>query len=76
MPTKKKPAAKKPAAKKPATKKPAATKAKKTTVLERPLNAYFKAMIAARDSGAASFTYKGRVYKRTKLSNGLIAYKK
>ena len=48
---------------------------KKKTGAKRPHNAYFKVMLAARESGAPSFTYKGKTYVKHKLKTGLITYK-
>ena len=43
---------------------------------KRPLNPYFKAMLAAKKKDVASFQYKGSTYKRTVLATGLVTYKK
>lgn len=40
-----------------------AKKAKKTGSKKRPLNEYFKKMLAAKKSGATSFTYKTKAGK-------------
>jgi len=38
-------------------------------------NGYFTKMLAAKKSGATSFVYNGKTYKRTKSKTGLIVYK-
>ena len=43
---------------------------------KRPLNAYFKMMLAAKRKGAASFKYKGRTYKGRKHGRLGMIYKK
>ena len=43
---------------------------------KRKLNAYFKAMLSAKKSGAASFKYKGKTYKGRKHSRLGMIYKK
>ena len=43
---------------------------------KRPLNPYFKAMLAAKKKDAASFQYNGNTYRRTVLGTGLVTYKK
>lgn len=42
---------------------------------KKKVNAYFKAMLAAKKANKASFTYKGKTYKRSKTKTGLITYK-
>lgn len=44
--------------------------------VKKKLNAYFKAMLAAKKSKAKSFTYKGKTYKRMKTKTGMLVYKK
>lgn len=43
---------------------------------KRKLNGYFSAMLKAKKSGASSFSYKGKTYKKTKSKTGLVVYKK
>ena len=51
-------------------------KGKKSRKGKRPLNAYFKMMLAAKRKGAASFKYKGRTYKGRKHGRLGMIYKK
>jgi len=44
--------------------------------VKRKMNEYFKKMLAAKKSGAKSFTYKGNTYKQTKTKTGLTTYKR
>ena len=61
-------------------KKPTSAKRKPTKKAspkgKRPLNAYMKKVIAARDSGAKSFVYNDATYVRNVKPNGLIVYKR
>ena len=43
---------------------------------KKPLNKFFKAMLAAKKSSAPSFTYKGKNYKKKEGKNGMVFYKK
>ena len=43
---------------------------------KRPLNAYFKIMLAAKKAGKPSFVYKGKTYKGTKDKRFGMIYKK
>ena len=43
---------------------------------KRKINDYFKKMLAAKKSGAVSFSYNGKTYKKKKTKTGLITYKK
>ena len=43
--------------------------------VKRKMNEYFKKMLAAKKSGAKSFTYKDKTYKQTKTKTGLTTYK-
>jgi hypothetical protein len=38
-------------------------------------NAYMTALNKARKSGASSFTYNGKTYKRSKTKTGMVIYK-
>ena len=38
-------------------------------------NAYMTALAKARKSGASSFNYKGKTYKKSKTKTGLVIYK-
>lgn len=38
-------------------------------------NAYMTALNKARKSGASSFTYNGKTYKRAKTKTGMVIYK-
>tara|TARA_B110000971_G_C19975408_1_gene484693 strand:- start:686 stop:862 length:177 start_codon:yes stop_codon:yes gene_type:complete len=49
---------------------------KKVKKVKRKMNEYFKKMLAAKKSGAKSFTYKGNTYKQTKTKTGLTTYKR
>lgn len=44
--------------------------------MTRPLNAYFKKMLDAKEKGKKSFVYKGDKYFRTTTKTGLLTYKK
>jgi|TARA_B100001093_G_scaffold367136_2_gene351966 hypothetical protein len=39
------------------------------------MNAFMKAKEKARKSGASSFTYKGKKYKKAKTKTGMVIYK-
>ena len=43
---------------------------------KRPLNAYFKAMLAAKKQNAPDFSYNGKKYKQQGGKNGMVFYKK
>lgn len=43
---------------------------------KRKMNDFFKKMTAAKKSGAASFKYNGKTYKKKKTKTGLVIYKK
>lgn len=43
---------------------------------KKKVNAFFNKMLAAKKSGASSFVYNGKTYKKTKSKTGLIVYKK
>ena len=40
------------------------------------MNAYFTKMLAAKKSGAASFTHNGNTYIKKKTKTGMLIYKK
>lgn len=44
--------------------------------MAKKINAFFKALLKAKNSNASSFTYKGKTYKKTKSKTGLVVYKK
>ena len=43
---------------------------------KKKLNKYFEKMLDAKSKEKPSFQYKGEVYKRTTIKNGLVTYKK
>lgn len=43
---------------------------------KKKLNKYFTKMLDAKSKEKQSFQYKGEIYKRTTIKNGLITYKK
>ena len=51
-------------------------KSRKSGKKKRPLNDFFKAMMAAKKNNVPSFTYKGKTYKRKEGKNGMVFYKK
>jgi len=51
-------------------------KTRKKGKRKRPLNAYFKMMLAAKKAGSASFKYKGKTYKGRKHGRLGMIYKK
>lgn len=51
-------------------------KSRKSGKKKRPLNDFFKAMMAAKKNIVQSFTYKGKTYKRKEGKNGMVFYKK
>jgi hypothetical protein len=53
-----------------------AKKGTKTKGKKRPLNAYMKAVVKARKSGAKSFSYSGSTYVAKKTKTGMIIYSK
>ena len=59
-----------------AAKKSAPKKAKKSkSMKKRPMNAFFKALIAAKKVNAKDFKYNGKTYVQKKLKTGMIVYK-
>lgn len=52
------------------------SKTRKSGKKKRPLNEFFKAMMAAKKNNVPSFTYKGKNYKRKEGKNGMVFYKK
>lgn len=51
-------------------------KNKKRSSKKRPMNAFFKAMLAAKKSKANSFQYNGNTYKAMTTKTGMTVYKK
>ena len=51
-------------------------KSMKKSGMKRPLNAFFKLMLAAKKSGAASFKYNGKTYKGKKHEKLGLIYRK
>ena len=43
---------------------------------KKKLNKYFEKMLDAKSKEKPSFQYKGEIYKRTTIKNGLVTYKK
>mgnify|MGYP003332428639 CR=1 FL=1 len=43
---------------------------------KKKLNKYFEKMLEAKSKEKQSFQYKGELYKRTTIKNGLVTYKK
>lgn len=43
--------------------------------MEKRMNDYMVALNKARKSGADSFTYKGKTYKKSKTKTGMVIYK-
>jgi hypothetical protein len=42
---------------------------------KRKMNAYMTALQKARKSGASSFNYNGKTYKRSKTKTGMVIFK-
>lgn len=43
---------------------------------KKKLNKYFEKMLDAKSKEKPSFQYKGEIYRRTTIKNGLVTYKK
>lgn len=43
--------------------------------MAKKMNAFMKAKEKARKSGASSFSYKGKTYKKSKTKTGMVIYK-
>mgnify|MGYP001165017395 FL=1 len=43
--------------------------------MAKKMNAYMKALQKARKSGASSFKYNGKTYKKAKTKTGMVIYK-
>ena len=43
--------------------------------MAKKMNAYMTALNKARKSGASSFSYKGKTYKKSKTKTGMVIYK-
>lgn len=55
--------------------KKANTKQFKNNTMAKKMNDYMVALNNARKSGAESFTYKGKTYKKAKTKTGMVIYK-
>ena len=60
----------------PCPKKKSSRKKRKSTGKKRPLNAYFKLMLAAKKAGKDSFVYKGSTYRGKKHHRLGMIYRK